>query len=813
MASFFFKKNKGFTLIEVLVSIVIIGIIASGVLPLMVDSFRTIYRSAEINKEVLDSEATMQRGLYKDTTYQGTTYPVKFSAQDPVVDIKGSLVETESKDNYGSKYISFMADKAYIKIDPFALIEGYRPLESGNNPAKINIEGYNTHFTADDTVLEIYDRNGNLVSGDNYSLKEVIEDPAEDFDSGASIELDSGLRNAGSPYTIKLETDYSMIAGDTEIVRARLPINLPRFLAGGDSGATIVSNKGDYWGEHDSSGDIRGILKGDERYLAFGKAGKINVLENENEWDSYQLEDGFQLNDGIYYEEANNNIYELVSSGGTIAKAGQTVANKEDWSTIPSAPEYKEEIPELDNNPGVYFDGQKRSLNFHIAGEVKDEEDEHKEIDNKITGSQDRTLIMVVKPEESAELLFDITDADSNGEGERWTLLRNKENKLRFEIDNSAYIKIDYELENNKSYIISVVLAGTKLKDHIVYINGEKFSQVDPEFSITNGERNVATAADRAYLGYQLRDNKIFKGDIAEVILYNKALERNVEDEENEDLLYLDEIYFHLAEKYDISVDYETTPPESGHEPEISDPDLTALFKGESLSLADEDKVFKWPTSIDTANDDDKKINDDAELNDTALNGMARGVVDSDQKTISIAVGKNGRVLRREDNGDWNFVESLTNKLNDICFTGLSSINFIAVGEENDDNKAVIFTSSDGELWTEIDIDIAGGLNSIISRTTDNGTELLAVGDSPDNEEAVILSSDDGSNWQRESSGTYLNLNDIAYKKIDNSIIYLAVGGSDKDKAKDSVILYSNDGKEWREISSPTDNRLYGIGK
>jgi len=778
------KINKGtaaFTLIEVLMSLVVVSIIIAGVMPTVIESFKIINRSAQENQQVLESDGQVQSKIPTNETFTGSIFPVKFKNENlDTIDVKGSLIKSTISE---ANYITFLADRPYIKLNPYVLVEGYKPLSAGYDPSKLLVDAYNTNFSSELTELNIYNKNNNNILNSFYMLDSINENPVAPLDDRAFVELSSGLTNAFSPYTVEMVTkrDQSIEAEEPQIVKAKLDILLPNFLAAGDSGKTVVSADGDYWVKRDinAANKINSVLKGNEEFMLLGDNGKINVLADEKDWNSNtisvdytQLSNDFNLNSGIYYTEENNDKYKLVSNYGVFVNGDNTGG----WTINPDVPVFKSSVTELNNKASLYFDEDKNSINTDISA-LEDKE---------------RTIFLVVRPEKGAEILFDINDMYSDGDGEKMTLLRNSENKLRLEIDQDSYLVTDEVVNNDQTYLITINMTGSRLADINLYINGDETINNIPNNQIIN------TQAKRIFFGNNFKSNKQFSGYIAEFIIYNRELSNSSPDYE------LDSFNNYFLEKYDITAPVGTTPPEM---PSPSSDIVTWLDSEYLSSVSNDDKIFSLQSS-------DMRKGNTYSFENNALNSITSANISNSQ--IMVAVGDNGIILRKENSGSWNFIRSDINEnLNKVVYSSQLG-KFIAVGSKSG-NTLIKISDDDGKSWNDVvlsSIDNDRILNSITSYDSSDSTILIAVGDSSPNNNSIILYSSDGENWSEYNSNTDNNLNDIVFKKINEQIVYVAVGDNDAVNNEDAVILYSTDGQSWTEYSSNIyDNSLNGIGR
>ena len=763
----FKKRKKGFTLIEVLLSIVIIGIIASGIVPVITKSLTNIYDASNKNKDILIAEREIQKGMSKKITFSGTEFPVKFSDNSNTKNVKGSIIQSKG-------YITFLADTPYIKINPFALTEGHKPLQSGYNPAKMVVDGYNTHFVSDETKIEIYNNKNKLLTT-GYRILNIEEEPDKAPDDNANIEITKKLKNSGSPYTIKIITDLGMTEDDTEVVRAKLPVNLPRFLAAGKQGEVVVSAEGDYWSNHNipDETNLYDVLWGNDKFISYGDNGKIYILENEKDWQSVQIDmdvEDFILKDGIYYKNDDSNIYEIISSTGTILKS-KTGFN---WSTIPEAPIYKEKISNLNNKPGLYFDDRK-SINFDLNN-------------NK----NSKTIFLVLKPEDTSEFLFNMISEENKS----YTVFKKEDNSLCLARESNSTINTGLSLENNQPYIITIK-------------SNEENISLGVNNNYVNNSINI-NPLTTAYLGYNFPHMSSFhgtfnsfKGCISEVIVYNKFISNSS---------VLNKIHSNLAQKYNITnIFYSNVEPQSNFEPGSSeDPNKSILevhLKGDTLTdKSDGNKVYKW----------ENPYGNNASILDVGLNAITDG--SSESGKVYIAVGEKGKILRREDQKKWQTVvveQSYTNyTFNNICWSSAFD-KFFIVGQSNEGN-GVILSSDEGIKWS-LESTVEGRpINAIIPYPKDDiNNKLIAVGDSDltSDEEAIILSSTDGQVWNEEISDTMLNLNDITYQTIKDTSYFITVGEADTENNINAVILYSTNGQNWNKYNSKTGYTLNGVGR
>ena len=81
------NNNKGFTLIEVLVSMAIIGLMAIAFLPLFTDGFRWIYSAGHRSSDNHDFQADIEREITEEIAESSSTFLVTFSDGSNTVDI------------------------------------------------------------------------------------------------------------------------------------------------------------------------------------------------------------------------------------------------------------------------------------------------------------------------------------------------------------------------------------------------------------------------------------------------------------------------------------------------------------------------------------------------------------------------------------------------------------------------------------------------------------------------------------------------------------------------------------------------------
>lgn len=290
------KYKMAFTLIEVLVSITIISIITIGIMPLLTEGIKTVYNASEKSENLFKSEGEMQYKLADNIVFKEVEVPIKFKNKSDVNNIKGGLVESEN-------LYSFITSIPTIKINPSVLVEGYRP-------KNIEIFGNNTHFNNTDTDFKIIDKNNNTVNNYSTNIKS---------NNSISLSLNSGLSNSQNEYIIKITTerDIGLEEIEPEVARAKLQINPPNFMAGGNNGEILASKDGKYWTSKNSptNKQFSDSVRINNQFIFSTKSGVIYSLVDDQGWKK-TLVDLKSINN-LLKEEGNgeNTIWAIGEKG------------------------------------------------------------------------------------------------------------------------------------------------------------------------------------------------------------------------------------------------------------------------------------------------------------------------------------------------------------------------------------------------------------------------------------------------------------------------------------------------------------------
>lgn len=329
------KNNKGFSLVEILVFMVIMLLIAISFTPLLLRSIETIYYAGDKSEALHQSQSEMEVSIVERKTYEGHELEFNFG-EDVTIEVPGGLLDVEefagSAEAWLSSFIPFVPT---IKLfsEPLPLIEGYSQFD-------LYVLGTDTDISNNDHVT-IYDSNDSILSDIYYGnliLTSSDDDPSipAGYDQYVKIRLYEGLTNAGSPYIFELTYDHEE-TGATIKVRARLQVELPYAVAVGSGRSMWLSpDAGETWrGKNNDQipgglGTINQVIWNGFEYIAVCDDGSIITWANREEITRTHSSSGV--------------FYDLVNRSGLLVAVGEhgkvyTSNNSRDWSKHPYSDE------------------------------------------------------------------------------------------------------------------------------------------------------------------------------------------------------------------------------------------------------------------------------------------------------------------------------------------------------------------------------------------------------------------------------------------------------------------------------------------
>lgn len=317
------RERNGFSLIEVIVSLSIIAIMIVTVTPLILFSINSIKDSGSKSGSLYTAKGTVDVGIVEKDASKYTQIPVKFSGSLGIArTVGGGLVQ---KDDIRT----FLADAPTISISPVNLNEGYAGTIGDITNRTINIVGNNTHFSAASKVL-VTPKGGTSITCTPFNI----------LPNSAAFKLPIGFKNINSPLSIKISTKvyYGIEDIKDEVVRCELPINLPEYIAVGNSGINLISDFSDladnivdnYWTVKDSgtSQNINSIAYGNNQYISAGSSGGLYRLIDGNNWSILSTGLASNINAIRFF----NNTFTAVGNNGLIISSTDGTS----WTTATS---------------------------------------------------------------------------------------------------------------------------------------------------------------------------------------------------------------------------------------------------------------------------------------------------------------------------------------------------------------------------------------------------------------------------------------------------------------------------------------------
>lgn len=521
-------EQAGMTLVEILVSLVILGLVLTAIFPLVTNSMQVTNLTNSITLRLLGAKEDIEIvAVTKDGAYleDGTFIPKSYF---PVVSKDGTTWVpgmTIKKDDL----IRFSAFNLGSHYELFEVYEGYTEEE-----AQLTIQ--DRSFNQDSDFVMV-DKDGNEI---NLDIS-ITDGQSITF----SLPTNSNrLTNLQSPYQITITTDDSKIS-------AMLLVHLPRAVIVDNRGNLLISssphpgnwiNKSSSISSSDQINKICFVGKSEQtaRYIAVGNRGSIYLWENGEQVfkklspsgvGSTDLNDILATEDGLlvvgdnglilhsldgttwtvrrsssssqpdlysitYFEEKNEYVCTGANGSVLISTNGQSWTER----AIPGQ-------PQLVNN-GIY---DKKAVSFSSP------ECYLKTVNSGVQDDGSRTILMVVKPSQAPTNVHLLTMGSSN----QYFSLRTNNNGKLLVVTNSFNQESNFVLERDKASIICCR-----------YDKGSRTLSLSKDGStyqsFGNITINTGSQTNPVYLGSNLLlnyDNPLYyNGMIAEVFVFSKVL-------------------------------------------------------------------------------------------------------------------------------------------------------------------------------------------------------------------------------------------------------------------------------------------------
>lgn len=319
MKKLFFRRNKGMTLIEIVLSMAIFGLLAVIFITIFTTSTIWIFKAGDKAEAYSDAQSELESNMARNESFESPDLIVTFGSDD--YNIQGGKVESNQNVGKSSSNIeTFIPLVPTISLNPKVKSEGY-----SNN--QIIITGYNTHFQSSNTVVEIFDKEGNTKIGSTIV-------PTINNETEAVIDIPNNLLN--NDYIIRTKT--TITDEPDEYSRGKLVIEPPKYIAVGIN-KMYISPNGTNWTDRSTLpylptfSDANSISWNGKNFVVVGNNGLILTSlykPNDNQYWFKNHITNENLNDvtwSVHYKK----FYAVGEEGGLFSST-----NGINWSKIDS---------------------------------------------------------------------------------------------------------------------------------------------------------------------------------------------------------------------------------------------------------------------------------------------------------------------------------------------------------------------------------------------------------------------------------------------------------------------------------------------
>ncbi|NLM89421.1 MAG: prepilin-type N-terminal cleavage/methylation domain-containing protein [Syntrophomonadaceae bacterium] len=572
------KNDSGMTLVEILVSLVILGLVLMSVFPLVTQSLQVVNLSNTIATQLFSQQDEIEVvAVTKDGAFleDGTFIPVSsFSVftGDDTTWVAGMTVEKD-------KLVRFIASRLGYRNYTFNVIEGYTASEG-------------TFVIEDDSIEkdDNYSVTATDKQGNYYNISSNTQKGSIEF----TLPTDSSNRftNYGSPYLITVTNNTT---NETQEI-ATLFVRMPKAVIAGSSGLLISSsNIPSNWVQDGSSTwvqkskppnkindivNIHNSADGRNCFVAAADGGRVYIWkEGSNSFENVTLPAAVgtrNLNDIILVP----NTVLIVGDGGLVIKGDYQFTDDDmtwTWSVVRSAGSgwaYSDLNAIAYKGSGEYYlVGDKKMIikyaanNFQVLtsnnpslGSINGKRaviltpdgDYLQTSSSPVSGNSSRTIFMVVRPDKVANISL-FTMAASNSTANQFLTLRtDSQGRLAVQSTSSNMVSSNLQLSAGTAYIISCRYDNSKSTDNIILsLNGTSTTLTLSGTLNTSGPIQLGSDSLTP-----VTDTSDFSGYIGDVFLSNKALRK---DPFNESYLgthrcapEMDIVTHYLSVKYSI---------------------------------------------------------------------------------------------------------------------------------------------------------------------------------------------------------------------------------------------------------------------
>lgn len=552
------KNNSGMTLVEILVSLVILGLVLMSIFPLVTQSLQVVNLSNTISSQLFSDQdeievvaVTKDGAVLEDGTFIPESSFSVFTGTDATW-VAGMTVEKE-------KLTRFLASRLGYRNYTFNVFEGYTASEG---TFKIEDDAINKD---DSYSVTATDKNGGYHTISSKTYQGYIE---------ISLPTDSSNRftNYGSPYLITVTNNAT---NKTQEI-ATLFVRMPKAVIAGENGLLLISSSNipSNWVKEGSttwvqkSKNLNNINKiinihnsadGRNCFVAVADGGHIYTWKD----GSNSFERVTNLPNAVNSAIGNRNLNDIilvpntvmiVGDGGLVIK-GEYEFTDDDitwtWSVVrnPGSGWINSNLKAIayKGSGEYYLVGDKKMIikyaanNFQVltsnnpsfvTGGIKSgvasvrltpDGDYFQTTSSPVTGDNSRTIFMVVKPDNVANIsLFTMAAANPTDNG-FLTLRTDSQGKLAVQWTSSNMVTCNnLKLEANRAYVVSCRY-DTGANTIILSLSSNNTTQTE-----TLSFTNVLSTNGPMQLGSDsltpVTDTNDFSGYIGDVFVFNAAL-------------------------------------------------------------------------------------------------------------------------------------------------------------------------------------------------------------------------------------------------------------------------------------------------